>query len=109
MKFQRQARLPLGVGHLEQVDLRHGAGDVEQRVDPAERGQRLIDNGLAAAGSARSMSMTSASAPAAFTAFAVSSRLRAVPRHEDERGEVAREADGRRPADALARAGDDRD
>ena len=36
-------------------------------------------------------------------------QMRAVPRHEDERGEVAREADGRRPADALARAGDDRD
>ena len=51
--------------------------------------------------------MTSTSAPAAFTAAAVSSRLRAVPRDQDKRGEIARKADGRGPADTLARARDD--
>ena len=46
MQLQRQAAFPLRIGHLEQVDLRHRAGDVEQRVDAAERGQGLIDHGL---------------------------------------------------------------
>jgi hypothetical protein len=33
MQFQSEAALPLFVGHLEQVDLRHGAGNIEQRID----------------------------------------------------------------------------
>jgi hypothetical protein len=46
VQLERQAGLPLLVCHLEQVDLRHGAGDIEQRVDSAEGLQGLIDHRL---------------------------------------------------------------
>ena len=36
MKLQRHTVVPLRVRHLEQIDLRHGPGDIHQRVDPAE-------------------------------------------------------------------------
>jgi hypothetical protein len=36
VKFQLHAFSPLHVGHLEQIDLRHRACDVQKRVDPAE-------------------------------------------------------------------------
>ncbi len=36
MQLQRQAVFPLRIGHLEQVDLRHGSGNVYQSVDSAE-------------------------------------------------------------------------
>jgi hypothetical protein len=29
VQFQRQAASPLGIGHLEQIDLRHRAGNIE--------------------------------------------------------------------------------
>ena len=38
------------VSHFEEVDLRHRARDVEQCVDAAECGQRLIDDGLGRCG-----------------------------------------------------------
>jgi predicted RNA-binding Zn ribbon-like protein len=44
MQLERQAAVPLFVGHLEHIDLRYRAGDVEQGIDPAERGQRLLDD-----------------------------------------------------------------
>jgi hypothetical protein len=102
------SRLPLRVGHLEQIDLRHRAGDVEQRVDAAEGGQRLIDDGLRGRGSARSRSMTSGFAPAALTASAVSRDWRGCARPGPSRKNRARDG-WRWPADALAGAGDDGD
>ena len=107
--FSARPAFPLRVGHLEEVDLRHGAGDVEQRVDATECGQGLIDHGLGG-GRLGEVDIDDQR----FRAGGLH-RLRRliqigpVPRDEDERREVAREADGRRPADALARAGDDGD
>ena len=46
MKLELHARAPLLVRHLKQVDPSHGAGDVQQRVDPAELGQRPSNNGF---------------------------------------------------------------
>ena len=107
MQLQRQAGLPLRVGHLEQVDLRHGAGDVEQGVDAAERGQRLVDHSL------RRRRLGQIGIDDQRFGAGGPHRLRrlleigAVARDQDERGEIAREADRRRLADALAGAGDD--
>jgi len=36
-------------------------------------------------------------------------QMRAIPRHQDQRGEIARKADGRGPANALAGSRDDSD
>ena len=44
MQLERQARLPLLVRHLEEIDLGDGTGDIQQRFDSAERLQRLIDH-----------------------------------------------------------------
>ena len=40
------SRLPLCVGHFEQVDPRDGAGDAEKCVNPTERRESLIDQAL---------------------------------------------------------------
>ncbi len=50
VKLERQAAIPLFIRHLEQIDLRHRAGDVQQRVDAAKCGQRLIDDCLGGRG-----------------------------------------------------------
>jgi len=34
--FRARPPPPLFVGHLQQVDLRHGAGNIEQRIDAAK-------------------------------------------------------------------------
>jgi len=109
VQFQRQARLPLRVGHLEQVDLGDRAGDIEQRVDAAECGHGLVDYRL---GGGRLCEVDADDERLGAGGFHPRRRLfemAAVPGDEDERREVARQADGRRPADALTRAGDERD
>jgi hypothetical protein len=103
-----QAAVPLRVGHLEQVDLRHRAGDIQQGIDPAKRLQRPVDNGCRCR-RFREVDIDGQRFGA--------SRLHRVGRFlevgtvaggEDDRGEVARETDGGGTPDALARAGDDR-
>ena len=46
VQLQRQAVFPLRVRHLEQIDLRHGAGDVYQSVDSAKAVERALDEDL---------------------------------------------------------------
>jgi hypothetical protein len=46
VELEGQAAVPLCAAHLEQVDLWHRAGDVEQCIDPTECGERLIDHGF---------------------------------------------------------------
>jgi hypothetical protein len=36
VKLQRHTVVPLGVCHLEQIDLGHGPCDIQERVDPTE-------------------------------------------------------------------------
>ena len=109
MQLQRQAALPLLVGHLEQVDLRHGAGDVEQRVDAAEGGQGLVDHGLRSGGLREVGIDDERFRAGVLTACGRLLEIGAVARDQDQRGEIARKADGRGSADALAGAGDDGD
>jgi len=44
MQLEIHAAVPLLIGHLKDVDLRHRPGDVEQRIDTAELGNRFFDN-----------------------------------------------------------------
>jgi hypothetical protein len=46
VELQRSAILPLGVGHLEQVDLWHGSSYVKQGVDSAEAIERGLYDGV---------------------------------------------------------------
>jgi hypothetical protein len=109
VQFERQARLPLRVGHLKQVDLRHSARYVEERVDSTERGQSLADHGLCGRGRSEIKIDHERFCPRGLHRFRRALQIRPVPRDENERGEVARKANGCRPADSLARAGNDRD
>jgi hypothetical protein len=109
VQLERQARLPLSVGHLEEVDLRHCARDVEQRVDAAKCGKRLIDHSLGRGRFGEVEVENRRFGACGLHRFRGLVEMGAVPRREDESGEVAREAYGRRPADTLARTGDDGD
>ena len=44
MQLERQGAVPLRFRHLEQIDLRHRARDIEQRIDLTEGRERLIGN-----------------------------------------------------------------
>jgi len=46
VQLERHAVVPLHVGHLEQIDLRHSAGDVEQRIDSAKAFEGSFDDAL---------------------------------------------------------------
>ena len=109
MQLQRQAPLPLRVGHLEEVDLRHRARDIEQRVDSTERGQGLIDHGLGGRRLGEVDIDDQRFGAGGLHRLRCLIQIGAVPRDENERGEVARKANGRRPTDPLARARDDGD
>ena len=109
MQLEREAAFPLRVGHLEQIDLRHRARDVEKRVDAAERGQGPVGRCL------RGFGLPQVGVD--HLRFRVGGRDRrgrllqtcAIPRDQDQRGEVASKADGGGSADALAGSGDDGD
>jgi hypothetical protein len=99
----------LRVGHVEQVNLRNRAGDVEKRVDATERGESLIDRVL---GSLRLREI--ARDHKRFRArgsdgFRSAFEVRPVPRDKNDRREIARKANGRRPANALTCAAYDCD
>jgi hypothetical protein len=51
MKLQLGARAPLRVRHFEQIDSRHRAGDVQQRIDPAKFCQGAANDALGCSGS----------------------------------------------------------
>jgi hypothetical protein len=73
------------------------------------RGQGLIDYGLCGR-SLRKINIDDERFRArGLHRFRRALEVRAVPRDQNERSEIARKANGRRPADPLARAGDDRD
>jgi len=42
VKLQRHTVVPLDVGHLKQIDLRHGAGDIHERINSAETRECII-------------------------------------------------------------------
>ncbi len=46
VQLKRHAVFPLRVRHLEQIDLRHGAGNVHQSIDSAKAVERALDEGL---------------------------------------------------------------
>ena len=42
MQLERHAVVPLRVSHIEQIDLGHRAGDVEEGIDAAEALERTV-------------------------------------------------------------------
>ncbi|SDC65565.1 hypothetical protein SAMN05216337_100489 [Bradyrhizobium brasilense] len=44
MELEREAGVPLRIGHLEQIEPCHRACDIDQRVDAAEAIQRGLDD-----------------------------------------------------------------
>jgi hypothetical protein len=46
MEFQRHACVPLRIGHVEQIDLRHIACNVEQRIDATKTFHRFRNDDL---------------------------------------------------------------
>jgi hypothetical protein len=107
VQLQRQAGLPLLVGHLEQVDLRYRAGDIEQRVDSAEGLLRSIDHRLCG----RRLGQIDiedqrfrASLPHRLGRLL---QIDTVPRDQDQCREIASETDSRRSTDTLAGPRDD--
>ena len=107
VQLECQAGLPLLVRHLEQVDLRHRAGDIEQRVDSAEGLQGLIDHRLGG----RRLGQIDiddqrfrAGGPHRFGRLL---QVGTVPRDQDQRREIAGETDRRRLTDTLAGPRDD--
>jgi hypothetical protein len=95
MELERQATLPLLVGHLEEVYLRHRARDVEEGVDAAECAQSLIDDGLRGSGLGQINIYDQFFRSSGLHGFRRLFQISVTSRDEDERGEVAREADGR--------------
>ena len=109
MQLKREARIPLRVGHVEQVNLWNCARDVEQGVDATERGESLIDHIL---GSLRLREI--AGDHERFRAcgldrFRGALELCPVSRDKNDRREIAGKANGRRPANALTCAAYDCD
>jgi hypothetical protein len=94
MQLERQTRVPLRIGHLEQVDLLDGPRDVEKRVDSTERGLGPIDHALSGLRLGEILSMTSTFAPVASTASAVLPRFARsrATRTSDEKSRARRMA-----------------
>jgi hypothetical protein len=106
MQLQRQAVLPLRIRHLEQVDLRHGAGDVKQGVDAPEPGQGPIDDGLCSRRLGEIRVEDQRIGTGCFRRVRGLLQTGAIARHQDHGREIARQANRGRPADALAGACD---
>ena len=82
---------------------------LSKRVDPAECGQGLIDHSFGGRWLGKIEIDDERFCARSLHRLRRALQVGAVPRDENERGEIARKANGRRPADALARAGDDGD
>ena len=95
------------VGHLEEIDLRHRAGNVEQRVDAAECGERLIDHGLRSGGLRKIPFDDQRFSTGGFHRLGGLFQIGAVSRDKDQGRKIARKPDGRGLTDALAGPGDD--
>ena len=106
MKLQRKAALPLSVGHLEQVDLRHRAGDVEQGIDPAESRERLIDDRLRRGGIRQVGIDDQRLCAGGLHGLRRLVQIGAIARDQHELREITGKAYCGRAADALAGTGD---
>jgi hypothetical protein len=109
MQLERKTTLPLRVGHLEEIDLRHRAGDIEKGVDPPEGGKRLIDHDLSGRRLGEIEVDDERLCARGLHRFRRALQVRAVSRDENERGEITRKTNGRRSANPLACARDDGD
>jgi hypothetical protein len=98
MQLERQARLPLRVGHLEEVNLRNRAGDVEKRVDSAEQCESLIDDALRRLRLGEIALDHERFCARGHNRFRRALEVRPVPRDKNERREIARKANGCRSA-----------
>jgi hypothetical protein len=90
MQLERQTRVPLRIGHLEQVDLLDRPRDVEKRVDSTERGLGVIDHALSGLRLGEIAIDDEHFCACGLHRFRRASQVRAIPRDEDERREIAR-------------------
>jgi hypothetical protein len=97
----------LRIGHLEEVDLRDRARNIEQGIDPSEGGQSLIDHPLRGGGDGQIGIDHQHFRAGGFHRFGGLLEVGTVAGNQDQGGKVPCEADGGRLADALAGSGDD--
>jgi hypothetical protein len=109
MQFERQRAIPLRLGHLEQIDLRYRARDIEQDIDLTEGRERLIGD-LFGGRNFREVEIEDerlgAGCRDSRCGFV---KVFPVARHKRDGGKIPGEADRGRASDALAGAGDDSD
>jgi hypothetical protein len=97
----------LRLGHLEQIDLRHRACDIEQGIDLTERRERLIRDLLCGRDFRKIDIHDERRSARCLDRCGGFIEIFPVARHKDDRGEVLGETDRGGPSDALAGAGDD--
>jgi hypothetical protein len=93
----------LPIGHLEQIDLRHGSGDVEQPVDPTKRAESLLDHRPRRRGQTEIDIDDQRFCAGNLHRSRGLVEMGAVSRDKNQRGKITRLADRGGPADALTR------
>jgi hypothetical protein len=107
MQLERYTAFPLRVRHLEQIDLRHGASNVQQSVDSAKSVERALDESLDRARLAQIERISQGFGACGFYRGRSLAEFVLLPRGQDNSFEVACQAYGSRPTNALACARDD--
>jgi hypothetical protein len=102
VQLERQAGVPLLVGHLEQVDLRYRTGDIKQRINSAEGLQGLIDHHTGGRRLGQIGSDDQRFRASGSHRFGRLLQISTVPRDQAKRREITGETDSRRPTDTLA-------
>src|ERR1700689_5611910 len=106
MQLQRHAVVPLRVGHLKQIDLRHCTSDIEERIDLAKAFQRNVDDSL------RRLWFPQIDREHHSLRSERANRIRClfeldwIPRHKHNGRKIPRETNRRGAAGALTRASD---
>ena len=109
MEFEGEPVVPLFIRHFEDIDLRHCSRDIQQGIDSAKSRQGLGDDLVRRPGIAQIDGQHQRGGPRRFDGVGGFSQRIRVSRHEDDRGKVPGQADGRGFADSLTRSGDNRD
>jgi hypothetical protein len=101
VQFQLHAGFPLLIGHLEEIDLGHGTGNIQQCVDSPKALKRSVDHNFGCFNLAQVERKRSGSAPAFWTASATSSSAFGL-RSQYNGGKIASQSDSGGTSDALA-------
>ena len=99
MKLELQSSPPLFVRHFEEIDLRHRAGDIEERVDAAIGVQGLIDHGLRGRALRQIRFDDQRLCASGFRRLGRLFKMAAAARDENQSRKIARETDRGRATD----------